>query len=177
LLVAFVADELPDALVLLAALPLDDDVLPPLEPLLVNVELPVVAEDPPVADVAEFAVEPWLDVLLLAVTSVDESLDTSDDDLTWFAVSAELSVVAFVDASILLALLAEDDISVVAAVLLALFILAVLVVALEVSNELLVTTLVAEFDDTSLAVWFDEVLAESTFVLVFSTSDVVVLSN
>ena len=82
LLVAFVDDELPDALVLLAALPLDDDVLPPLEPLLVNVELPVVAADPPVADVAEFAVEPWLDVLLLVLASVDESLDVSAADFT-----------------------------------------------------------------------------------------------
>jgi hypothetical protein len=56
LVVALLADALPEEVVVLLALPLLEEVLPPLDPLLVNVELPVDEALPPVRDVAVFDV-------------------------------------------------------------------------------------------------------------------------
>ncbi len=57
----------PFAVVVLAAVPTVPEVLPPLEEVLLDVELPADEPVPPLAAAAKFAVEPVADVELLAV--------------------------------------------------------------------------------------------------------------
>jgi hypothetical protein len=158
LLVPLLAEAPLAAVVVLLAVPTFDEVLPPLEPLLLNVELPIEEELPPVAAVALFAVVPELDVLLFVFALFAEAFNDAAVDLTLLAVSAAFSARALVVELDLLALLAAEADSVAEAVLLALACCMLLLLVAKVFEELLVVEKSLVFDLLLLAEWFSEAL-------------------
>lgn len=96
LLVPLVADPPLAAWVLLAALPTVSDVLPPLDEVLFDAELPFVPALPPVAAAAVFAVEPELDVPLLEFALFAAASNVAAADLSSLAVRAALDAKEFV---------------------------------------------------------------------------------
>jgi hypothetical protein len=97
---------------LLAAFPTVPEVLPPLDALLFDAELPLVPALPPVAAVAVFAVEPKPTVLLSLFALCAEASNVAAADLVSLADSASLAAKELlVELDLLLLLEAEADVS------------------------------------------------------------------
>ena len=125
------------ARVLLAALPTVPEVLPPLEEVLSEVELPSVAALPPGAAVAPFAVEPLLVVPLELFASFAAALRVAASDLLEAVVKDAFVANALVVPLVLLAFAAAEADSVADALLLALASCAKLLLLLKLFVELL----------------------------------------
>jgi hypothetical protein len=108
LLVALVADPPFAAWVLLAALPTVPEVLPPLEDVLFDTELPVVPALPPGAALALFAVEPKAAVPLLVSVLFAEASSFAAAELTSLALSDSLAAKEFFVALESVSLLAAE---------------------------------------------------------------------
>lgn len=151
--VAFVADPPLAAWVLLAAFPTVLEVLPPLEDLLFDAELPVVPAFPPGEADAEFAVDPKPSVLLLLFALCAEASNVAAADLLSLADSALLAAKELlVELDLLLLLEAEADVSSVEC-LLELACCALLSLVLKLALALLVCELSSEADLLSVVLW------------------------
>jgi hypothetical protein len=108
LLVPLVADPPSAEWVLLAAVPIVPELLPPLDDVLCDVELPLVPALPPGRDVAVFVVEPKLAVPLLVSVLLAEASSFAAAELTSLALSASLDAKEFFVALESVSLLAAE---------------------------------------------------------------------
>lgn len=158
--VALLADPPLAAVVVLPAVPTFEEVLPPLEALLLNVELPVdEAVEPVVGKVAaEFAVEPEADVSLLACALFAVTPSVAPSDLVELFVRDPFAAKAFVVALDLLELEDSEAASDAVRLLLALACCMLLLVLVKLSDEVWFLDSLSVDVLASVVEWFSEVL-------------------
>jgi hypothetical protein len=158
LLVAFVADPPLAAWVLLAAFPTVPEVLPPLDEVLFDAELPVVPALPPVAAAAVFAVEPVASVPLLLLALFAEASNAAAADLLSLADSAAFVAKELAVALDLVLLLAAETDVLSEELLLALACCALFLLVLKLAVSLLVFALSSVKDLLSVVLWLSDVV-------------------